>query len=212
MEQQKFDLYYKLLVEWNQKFNLTTVTEREKVELLHFKDSVLPSNLIPNKSKLLDIGSGAGFPAIPLKIVRDDLDITMVDSVNKKITFLDEVISSLKLTGIRAIHKRVEDLDKKQKYDVVTSRAVAALNILVEYCLPYVKVGGFMLAYKSMEISQELDNAKKAIDILGGRVEKIEKIELDEEITRSFVVIRKVKESPSGYPRGGNKPRLKPIV
>ena len=212
MEQQKFDLYYKLLVEWNQKFNLTTVTEREKVELLHFKDSVLPSNLIPNKSKLLDIGSGAGFPAIPLKIVRDDLDITMVDSVNKKITFLDEVISSLKLTGIRAIHKRVEDLDKKQKYDVVTSRAVAALNILVEYCLPYVKVGGFMLAYKSMEISQELDNAKKAIDILGGRVEKIEKIELDKEITRSFVVIRKVKESPSGYPRGGNKPRLKPIV
>ena len=212
MEQQKFDLYYKLLVEWNQKFNLTTVTEREKVELLHFKDSVLPSNLIPNKSKLLDIGSGAGFPAIPLKIVRDDLDITMVDSVNKKITFLDEVISSIKLTGIRAIHKRVEDLDKKQKYDVVTSRAVAALNILVEYCLPYVKVGGFMLAYKSMEISQELDNAKKAIDILGGRVEKIEKIELDEEITRSFVVIRKVKESPSGYPRGGNKPRLKPIV
>lgn len=209
---QKFDLYYDLLVSWNEKFNLTSVTDREKVELLHFKDSILASDIIPNNSAVLDIGSGAGFPAIPLKIVRNDIDVTMVDSVNKKVTFLNEVISSLKLSGIKAIHKRIEDLNKEEKYDVVTSRAVAPLNVLVEYCLPFVKIGGFMLAYKSTQISEELDNAKKAIDILGGKLEEIKQIELNEEIIRNFVIIKKIKESPKGYPRGGNKPRLKPIL
>ncbi|MBR2967736.1 MAG: 16S rRNA (guanine(527)-N(7))-methyltransferase RsmG [Clostridia bacterium] len=209
---QKFDLYYDLLVSWNEKFNLTSVTDREKVELLHFKDSILASDIIPNNSAVLDIGSGAGFPAIPLKIVRNDIDVTMVDSVNKKVTFLNEVISSLKLSGIKAIHKRIEDLNKEEKYDVVTSRAVAPLNVLVEYCLPFVKIGGFMIAYKSTQISEELDNAKKAIDVIGGKLEEIKQIELNEEIIRNFVIIKKIKESPKGYPRGGNKPRLKPIL
>ncbi|MBE5730670.1 MAG: 16S rRNA (guanine(527)-N(7))-methyltransferase RsmG [Clostridiales bacterium] len=212
MEREKFELYYQLLVEWNNKFNLTSVTERDKVELLHFKDSVLPVELIPSKAIMLDIGSGAGFPAIPLKIVRPDLDITMVDSVNKKVSFLSEVICQLKLDGIRAVHKRIEELDKNQKYDVVTSRAVAGLNILCEYCLPFVKKGGFMLAYKSSEIEDELSQAKTAIELLGGGEVKTVTMELNEEIKRTFVIIKKIKDTPKGYPRGGNKPRLKPIV
>ncbi|MBR2971018.1 MAG: 16S rRNA (guanine(527)-N(7))-methyltransferase RsmG [Clostridia bacterium] len=212
MEREKFELYYQLLVEWNNKFNLTSVTERDKVELLHFKDSVLPVELIPSKAIMLDIGSGAGFPAIPLKIVRPDLDITMVDSVNKKVSFLSEVIFQLKLDGIRAVHKRIEELDKNQKYDVVTSRAVASLNILCEYCLPFVKKGGFMLAYKSSDIQDELSQAKTAIEILGGGEVKTVTMELTEEIKRTFVIIKKIKDTPKGYPRGGNKPRLKPIV
>ena len=180
--------------------------------LLHFKDSILPQELICRDAKLLDIGSGAGFPAIPLKIVRNDLDVTMVDSVNKKVTFLQEVIQKLGLEGIKAIHKRIEELDKQNKFDVVTSRAVAPLNVLVEYCLPFVKRNGIMIAYKSLDIDEELKQAANAIEILGGSKPEIKQIELNEEIKRNFVIIKKVKETPLGYPRGGNKPRLKPIL
>ena len=209
---EKFEKYYNLLIEWNEKFNLTSITEKDKVELLHFKDSILPADLIPQNAKVLDIGSGAGFPAIPLKIVRDDISITMVDSVNKKVTFLTEVIQSLGLKNITAVHKRIEELSKQEKFDVVTSRAVAPLNVLCEYCLPFVKKNGFMLAYKSSNISEEIDGAKNAIKILGGGEAEIKEIELNEEITRTFVIIKKIKDTPSSYPRGGNKPRLKPII
>ena len=210
-EKEKFELYYNLLTEWNEKFNLTAVTEKEKVELLHFRDSVLPQDMIVKNASVLDVGSGAGFPAIPLKIVREDLTVTMVDSVNKKVVFLQEVIKRLGLTGIEALHKRIEELSKEVKYDVVTSRAVAPLNVLCEYCLPFVKIGGVMIAYKSAEVEEELQSAGKVISLLGGEA-TVEKRALSDEITRSFVIIKKVKESPSGYPRGGNKPRLKPIV
>ncbi len=208
---EKFNLYYDLLVEWNEKFNLTAVTEREKVNLLHFKDSVLCEDVIPKGADLLDVGSGAGFPGIPLKIVRDDLKVTLLDSVNKKINFLNEVISRLGLEDTKAIHTRIEDY-KEKKFDVVTSRAVAPLNVLTEYCLPFVKKGGMMIAYKSADIENELDEARKAIEILGGEKPIIVTRELSEEIKRNFVIIKKIKESPVGYPRGGNKPRLKPIV
>lgn len=209
---QKFDVYYNLLVEWNNKFNLTSITERDKVDLLHFKDSIIIKDFIGKGSKLLDVGSGAGFPGVPLKIVREDLNVTLLDSVNKKVTFLNELISKLELTGIEAIHKRIEDLDKTQKFDVVTSRAVAPLNVLCEYCLPFVKQDGIMIAYKSADIDKELDEAKNAIGLLGGKVDQIKEIALNDEITRKFIIIKKIKESPSSYPRGGNKPRLKPIL
>lgn len=209
---EKFDLYYKLLIEWNQKFNLTSVTEREKVDLIHFKDSILPADFIPLNAELLDVGSGAGFPAIPLNIVREDLNVTMVDSVNKKVIFLQEVIKELGLSNAQAVHKRIEELIKEKKYDVVTSRAVAPLNVLCEYCLPFVKKDGIMIAYKSVDIKEELDSAKNAIKILGGEIKLIEERQLSEEIKRIFVIIKKVKESPNNYPRSGNKPRLKPIV
>lgn len=210
-ETEKFNLYYNLLIEWNEKFNLTSVTEREKVELLHFKDSVLCEDLIDKGEELLDVGSGAGFPGIPLKIVREDIKVTLIDSVNKKVTFLNEVISKLGLSEIKAIHTRIEDY-KEKKFDVVTSRAVAPLNVLVEYCLPFVKKGGKMIAYKSADIESELNEAKKAIEFLGGEKPTIFTRNLNEEIKRSFVIIKKIKESPLGYPRGGNKPRLKPII
>ncbi len=210
-EAEKFDLYYDLLVEWNKKFNLTAVTEREKVEVLHFKDSVLCEDIIPNGANILDVGSGAGFPGIPLKIVRDDLKVTLLDSVNKKVSFLNEVISKLGLSEINAIHTRIEDY-KERNFDVVTSRAVAPLNVLTEYCLPFVKKGGIMIAYKSADIQEELREARKAIELLGGEKPIIVTRELSEEIKRSFVIIKKIKESPVGYPRGGNKPRLKPII
>ena len=209
---EKFEQYYNLLIEWNEKFNLTSITEKDKVELLHFKDSILPCELIPKNANVLDIGSGAGFPAIPLKIVREDLNFTMVDSVNKKVTFLSEVIQRLGLKNIIAVHKRIEELNKQEKYDVVTSRAVAPLNVLCEYCLPFVKKGGFMLAYKSSNVQDELKEAKNAIAILGGDEAEIKEIQLNDEIKRTFVIIKKVKDTPNSYPRGGNKPRLKPIV
>ena len=212
MKEKELSQYYDLLIEWNNKFNLTAVTERDQVELLHFKDSILPIDLITEKSSVLDVGSGAGFPAIPLKIVREDLSVTMIDSVNKKVTFLNEVIMKIGLKNIEAQHKRIEDIEKSKKYDVVTSRAVAPLNVLCEYCLPFVKKGGFMLAYKAVGVEEELNEAKKAIEILGGGEEKIIIRELSPEIKRAFVVIKKIKDTPSSYPRGGNKPRLKPIV
>lgn len=208
---QKFDLYYDLLIEWNKKFNLTAVTERDKVELLHFKDSLLGEDLFEEGAKVLDVGSGAGFPAIPLKIVRNDLAFTLIDSVNKKTEFLKEVISRLELSDIRAIHTRIEDL-KERDFDVVCARAVAPLNVLAEYCLPFVKTGGKMIAYKSRDIDEEIDQARKAIEFLGGSEPITVERELGEEIKRKFVIIKKIKESPQGYPRGGNKPRSKPII
>lgn len=209
---EKFNIYYDLLIEWNKKFNLTAVIEREKVDLLHFKDSILPQDLIKENADILDIGSGAGFPALPLKIVREDLNVTMIDSVNKKIIFLNEVIDKLQLKGIKAIHKRIEDMNVNNKFDVVTSRAVAPLNVLVEYCLPFVKKDGIMIAYKSFEIEEELKIAENAIKIMGGDKVIIYERDLDEDIKRKFVVIKKIKDTPVGYPRGGNKPRLKPIL
>ena len=207
---ERFEIYYNLLIEWNQKFNLTSITQKDQVELLHFKDSILPQDLIKQNATVLDIGSGAGFPSVPLKIVREDLDITMVDSLNKRIAFLNEVIEKLRLTDIIALHKRAEELDKNIKYDVVTARAVAPLRVLCEYCIPFVKIGGIMLAYKSDEVEQELKEAQNAIEILGGKLESVQKRKLDD-IVRSFVIIKKIKPTPSAYPRGGNKPRIKPL-
>lgn len=208
--EERFEIYYNLLIEWNQKFNLTSITQKDQVELLHFKDSILPQDLIKQNATVLDIGSGAGFPSVPLKIVREDLDVTMADSLNKRITFLNEVIEKLRLTNIRAVHKRAEELDKNINYDVVTARAVAPLRVLCEYCLPFVKIGGIMLAYKSDEVEQELKEAQNAIEILGGKLESVQKRKLDD-IVRSFVIIKKIKPTPSAYPRGGNKPRIKPL-
>lgn len=210
-ENEKFDLYYDLLLEWNEKFNLTAVTEREQVDILHFKDSVLCEDLIKENAEVLDVGSGAGFPGIPLKIIRNDIKVTLIDSVNKKVTFLNEVINKLGLSEIKAIHTRIEDL-KGKKFDVVTSRAVAPLNVLAEYCLPFVKKGGIMIAYKASEIEKELNEAKRAIEILGGEEPKVITRKLNEEINRKFVIIKKINETPNGYPRGGNKPRTKPIL
>ncbi len=205
----KYNLYYEKLTEWNKKFNLTTILERDKVDLLHFKDSLAAEKFIKKDARLLDVGSGAGFPGIPLKIERDDLDVTLIDSVGKKVTFMNEVIKAMNLSRIRAIHTRIEDY-KEKNFDVVVSRAVAPLNTLAEYCLPFVKKGGVMIAYKGQRKEEEEREAEKAIEILGGKVSEIEQIKLSE-YERTLYIIEKIKETPSGYPRGGNKARLKPI-
>lgn len=211
---QQFEHYYNLLIEWNNKFNLTAITELDAVIEKHFIDSVLPlSNL--KQQKVVDIGAGAGFPSIPLKIMNPDIELVMVDSVNKKVTFLQAVIEVLGLTNTRAIHSRVEDLglnpNFREKFDIVVARAVASLNTLCEYTLPFVRLGGKFVAYKSIEVENELETAKKAIQILGGTLKTVEKFEIGEN-TRATVVITKSTKTPPKYPRSKNKPRLEPIV
>ena len=209
-----FYRYYSLLVEWNQKFNLTAITEQSEVIVKHFLDSVICYSLLPENAKIIDIGAGAGFPSFPLKILRPDLKITLIDSVNKKVTFQQEVIKQLNFTNAEAIHTRAEDLAKNIKYretfDGCVSRAVAQLNTLVEYSLPFIKIGGKMFAYKSNEIEEELNNSTKAISILGGKVKENITFNVDN-VDRKIIIINKVSNTPNKYPRPGNKPRLMPL-
>lgn len=206
-----FNRYYELLVEWNEKFNLTAITEREEVFVKHFRDSLLGEGFIPRNASVLDIGAGAGFPSLPIKIARPDIALTMIDSVGKKVTFLQEVIASLSLTDATAIHTRAEDIKNREGFDCVVSRAVASLSTLAEYCLPFVKVGGIFLAYKADNCEEEVESAKKAIAILGGGEVTVIKEKLDEATNRSFVLIKKVRATPPKYPRGKNLPRKTPL-
>ncbi len=211
----QFEQYYNLLIEWNEKFNLTAITDEDEVIEKHFVDSVLPHKLMQESSKIIDIGAGAGFPSIPLKIYRPDLNFILIDSVNKKVTFINEVISKLSLNGIVAIHTRIEDLAinpaYREKLDICISRAVARLNTLVEYSLPFLKVGGEMIAYKSRQIEDELQEAKKVIKMLGGSVKELTINNL-ENSDRNVVIIDKTSPCPDKYPRPKNLPRTKPIV
>lgn len=210
---EKFELFKSLLLEYNEKINLTAITDEAEIVTKHFIDSLEGNGYTAEKN--LDIGSGAGFPSIPLAIVNKNKKFVLVDSLKKRVDFLTAVKEKCKLENIEIYHKRAEEIDKTQKYECVTARAVAPLNILCEYCLPYVKKGGIMLAYKGKKADAEIEEAKKAMEILGGRVEKKHDYTLetaDGESERSLIIIRKVKETPEKYPRGGNKPRLKPIV
>lgn len=214
-KKEKFEQYFSNLVEWNNKFNLTAITSHDEVFKKHFLDSILSMDIIPQNASVIDIGAGAGFPSFPLKIVRDDLKITAVDSVNKKVTFLNDLASMLSLQNVTCLHARAEDLaqkvDFREQFDVCVARAVASLNTLCEYCLPFVKVGGMFLAYKSQNIDEELQSSTNALKLLGGKLEKILKFDLNG-AERDIVVIRKVATTPKKFPRGKNKPRLEPLV
>ena len=206
----KFDLYEKLLLEWNEKFNLTTITDHEEIKAKHFYDSLTAEKFLEKGARVLDIGSGAGFPGIPLKIVRDDISLKLIDSVNKKVVFLNEVIKALGLKDAAAEHVRAEDMDKGQKYDVAVTRAVAELRTVIEYALPYLKTGGIMIAYKSEKAEEEILNAENALDVLGGKIRTVS----DESVAdyvRKLIVIEKIRETPPLYPRGKNLPRTKPL-
>lgn len=205
-----FDRYEKMLVDCNKKFNLTSITDHEGITQKHFIDSLAAVDYIPPNASVLDIGSGAGFPAIPLKIVRDDITVTAIDSVNKKVGFINDVIVALDLKNITAVHVRAEDMNKAVKYDVVVSRAVAALNTLVEYALPFVKLGGLFIAYKSEKTAEEVSAAKNSLEILGGKLEMVSDI-CNSDYKRTLVIIRKERETPLKYPRGKNLPRVKPL-
>lgn len=213
-QKDQFQRYYELLLEWNEKINLTAITEQSEVIEKHFLDSILPSNAFEMASKVIDIGSGAGFPGIPLKIIRPDLDITLLDSLNKRINFLNIVIDELKLKNIRAIHGRSEDIAKmpiyREKFDIVTARAVAKLNILAEYSIPFIKVNGKFIAYKGSDADIELSESTNAMSKLYFKHMDTLSYNL-ESGNRNIQIFRKYNNTPSIYPRGQNKPRKNPL-
>lgn len=206
-----FNRYAEMLRERNEKINLTAITEPEEVKVKHFLDSCSAAELLPGGASVLDIGSGAGFPGLPLKIVRPDLTVTLLDSVNKKVAFVSDVVAELKLSGVTAVHARIEDFPHKGEYDAVVSRAVAELSTLAEYALPFVKIGGAFIAYKSEKAESEAEAAASVITLLGGRIREIREAFVAAGLTRKLIIIDKIAPTPPKYPRGKNLPRLKPL-
>jgi 16S rRNA (guanine527-N7)-methyltransferase len=214
---ERFDLYMKLLLEWNQKVNLTAITEEKEIIIKHFIDSLTCVKYINSGDRVIDVGTGAGFPGIPIKMITANANnVVLMDSLNKRIKFLNEIIEELKLEGISTVHGRAEDMGNsyqhREAYDVVTARAVANLSVLAEYCLPFAKIGGRMLGMKGGDAAEEVQQAHKAIKILGGEVVTVEKIKLPfSDITHSIVEIMKVKNTPKNYPRKAGTPEKEPI-
>lgn len=211
-QERQFLKYYDFLVSENQKYNLTAITTKEEVFYKHFLDSVLPESEITKNAKIIDIGSGAGFPAVPLKIVRSDLKFTLVDSLNKRVNFLNELFILLNLGDIKAVHARAEDFIKenRESYDFAVARAVAPLNTLLEYMVPYLKVGGRCLIYKSQKLEEEILEAKKAMEILSVKIVKVLEYELSD-ASRKILIVEKTEKTNEKYPRGKNLPKLKPL-
>ena len=213
----QFFKYMNLLIEWNNKINLTAITEPKEIILKHFIDSLTINKYIEQNKILVDVGTGAGFPGIAVKIYRPDVKVVLVDSLNKRINFLNEVVKELQLENIQTIHSRVEEFGKNKKYresfDIVTARAVANLTVLSEYLLPLAKVNGKCICMKGSEIEEEINNSKNAINILGGKIEKIDQFKLpDSDINRNIIIIDKLKNTPSKYPRKPGTPAKEPPI
>ena len=205
---QQFNTYFELLVEWNKKINLTAITAPQDVAVKHMIDSLscYDESIFKQEAKIIDVGTGAGFPGFPLKIFRPDLKLTLFDSLNKRILFLQAVAEALGITDINFVHSRAEDGGKnkqlREQYDIAVSRAVARLNVLCEWSLPFVAVGGFFIALKGSQYSLEVDEARGALQLLGGEITKIEKIKLPGlDDIRAVVYIKKIKKTPMSYPR-----------
>lgn len=213
----KLNLYGNLLIEWNEKINLTAITEPEEVLFKHFYDCILffkNAKVAPN-AKIIDVGTGAGFPGLVLKIVREDLEVTLLDSLNKRILFLNDVIKKLELKGITAIHSRAEDGGKntahREKYDIACARAVAAMPVLLEYCVPFVKIGGQFISMKGPSVSEEVALCQNAIKQLGAQKPTIICETLPTEEQRAFVTFKKISQTPPKYPRNSGKIAKQPL-
>lgn len=214
----RFIKYKDLLLKWNDVMNLTAITDENEIVVKHFIDSISPM-LFTNFSglKIIDVGTGAGFPGLPLKIVNNSINLTLLDSLNKRINFLKEISQELNLQDINIIHGRAEDYgvnkDYREQFDISISRAVAKLSALCEYCLPFVKVGGYFISLKGPSLNEELLEAKKAIDVLGGTLEDVKKIKLPYfDIEHSIVYIKKIRQTSLKYPRKAGKPTKEPII
>jgi 16S rRNA (guanine527-N7)-methyltransferase len=213
-----FDAFTALMLEWNTRLNLTRITDPEEIAVKHYLDSLvlLAKVEVPEGSSVIDIGTGAGFPGIPLKIARPDLRLTLLDSVRKRLTFLEAAVRELSLSDVEIVHSRAEDAarDKRlrDRFDFATARAVAGLNVLAELCIPFCRIGGRFAAYKGPEIGVEVEEASRAIELLGGRLEAVHEFDLPPGgIRRSLVIISKVKATPAGYPRKAGIPERNPL-
>ncbi|QSX05187.1 16S rRNA (guanine(527)-N(7))-methyltransferase RsmG [Sedimentibacter sp. zth1] len=210
--------YKELLLEWNQKINITRIQDEEEIYIKHYLDSIiiLNSQNVNSTNRIIDVGTGGGFPGFPLKIVNNNIDLTLLDSLRKRTDFLQLVANTLKLDKVNVIHGRAEDFghDKnyREKYDICVSRAVAPLNILCEFCLPFVKVGGFFAAYKSENIAEEIEASKNAIEKLCGKIKEIKQIKIpNSQIVRNIIIIEKINKLPNVYPRKAGTPAKKPL-
>lgn len=219
-QKEQFATYYNKLIEFNKKVNLTRITDKNEVYLKHFFDSITPllefSDLFKGEKSLCDIGAGAGFPSLPIKILCPDLSITIVDSLGKRLKFLDELVSDLSLDKVTLVHSRAEDAGQnknlREKFDLVTGRAVARMSVLSEYCLPLAKVDGYLVALKGPKAQDELAEAKNAIEVLGGSVKEVKELTLpDTDDERTLIVVKKVKATPKKYPRQAGTPNRKPL-
>jgi len=214
----QFATYQQLLLEWNEKINLTTIIEPKEIAIKHFADSLSVASVVPLKegSRVIDVGTGAGFPGIPVKIGFPNVEMTLLDSLQKRIGFLEEAVEQLDLTDVVCVHSRAEDGGKnplyREQFDYCISRAVANLAVLSEYCLPFVAVGGLFLSLKGPDVESELLTAEKAIETLGGKVEQVYSISIpNSDLHHRLVCIRKVEKTPSQYPRKAGKATKKPI-
>lgn len=217
-QKEQFDRYYEMLVEWNNVMNLTGITDYDEVNLKHFTDSLtLVRNIDMNKiDAVIDIGTGAGFPGLPIKIAFPHIHVVLLDSLNKRIKFLNAVIEELDLADVETLHGRAEDYAKRKEYreqfDLCVSRAVANLSTLSEYCIPFVKRNGYFVSYKSGSSDEEIQHAEKAVNILGGKIEKTDKFLLPEtDMGRALVNIKKIKITPAKYPRKAGMPSREPL-
>lgn len=212
----KFDIYRENLIEWNKVMNLTAISEPAQIDALHFLDSLALLDFADFSGKsLIDIGTGAGFPGLPLKIVEDSIELTLLDSLDKRLNFLKDTCDKLGIGGVSFVHARAEEIPKgmRESFDIATSRAVARLNVLAEFCLPYVKTGGLFIAMKGPVFEEELAEAKNAIKLLGGKTEDCRLYTIDgTDVTHSAILIRKIKETPSNYPRRFAQIKKSPII
>lgn len=214
----KFIKYMRLVQEWNQKINLTAITEDEEFIKKHFIDCIkaFKSPELKGAKTVIDVGTGAGFPGLPIAILRDDIEVTLLDSLNKRVNFLNLVVKELGLKNVKTIHSRAEDgarnKELREKFDIATSRAVANMAVLSEFCLPYVKISGYFVALKGPAIEEELETSKKALSVLGGKLLRVDETLIEEtDLNHNIVVVEKIKECPKTYPRKAGTVTKKPI-